>query len=65
VAGLIRDLYRDAALSFPWQRGDVLLVDNFLAVHGREPFSGERRILVAMSDLYTGMSALSTNGDRQ
>ncbi|KNB49467.1 TauD/TfdA family dioxygenase [Streptomyces caatingaensis] len=52
VVGLIRGLYRDAAVSFPWERGDVLVVDNFLATHAREPFSGDRRILVAMSDLY-------------
>jgi alpha-ketoglutarate-dependent taurine dioxygenase len=52
VATSIRALYEDAALSFPWQRGDVLVVDNFLATHGREPFTGERRTLVAMSDLY-------------
>jgi alpha-ketoglutarate-dependent taurine dioxygenase len=51
IISLIGDLYRAAAVSFPWQRGDVLVVDNHLAVHGREPFSGDRRILVAMSDL--------------
>ena len=34
--------------SFAWQRGDVMVVDNVLSTHGREPFTGERRILVAM-----------------
>jgi len=34
--------------AFPWRRGDLLLVDNFLVSHGRMPFSGQRRILVAM-----------------
>ncbi|MFJ1666126.1 TauD/TfdA family dioxygenase [Streptomyces bottropensis] len=52
VAGLIRDLYEESAVSFPWEQGDVMVVDNFLAVHAREPFDGDRRILVAMSDLY-------------
>ncbi len=53
VAGYIRDLYEEQAVRFPWQRGDVMLVDNFLASHGREPFKGPRRILVAMAELYT------------
>jgi alpha-ketoglutarate-dependent taurine dioxygenase len=52
VVAMIRGLYEDAAVSFPWRRGDVLIVDNFLATHGRAPFTGERRTLVAMSDLY-------------
>jgi hypothetical protein len=33
---------------FEWQRGDVLLCDNKLIMHGRQPFSGDRRVLVAM-----------------
>jgi alpha-ketoglutarate-dependent taurine dioxygenase len=53
VVELIRELYRQAAVAVPWQRADVLVVDNFLATHAREPFRGDRRILVAMSDLYT------------
>lgn len=35
-------------VAFPWQRGDLLLVDNYLVSHGRMPFTGPRRILVAM-----------------
>lgn len=54
----IRDLYREHAVSVPWRRGDVLVVDNFLATHGREPFSGNRQILVAMSDLYLNRSVV-------
>jgi len=52
VVSLIHDRYREAAVSFRWQRGDVLVVDNILSAHAREPFSGARRILVAMSDLH-------------
>jgi alpha-ketoglutarate-dependent taurine dioxygenase len=37
-----------ATVKFRWQRGDLLLVDNFLVAHGRMPFRGERRILVAI-----------------
>lgn len=49
----IRGLYEESAVRFPWQKGDILMVDNFLASHGREPFSGPRKILVAMAELYT------------
>jgi alpha-ketoglutarate-dependent taurine dioxygenase len=47
----IRQVYQEASLLFPWQKGDVLLLDNFLMAHGREPFSGPRRILVSLSGL--------------
>ncbi len=33
---------------FTWQTGDVLLCDNFLVMHGRQPYSGDRKILAAM-----------------
>lgn len=38
------------ALSFDvaWQTGDVALIDNFLVMHGRRPFQGERRVLAAL-----------------
>jgi alpha-ketoglutarate-dependent taurine dioxygenase len=35
---------------FPWQRGDILLVDNMAVAHGRAPYEGERRVLVAMTE---------------
>lgn len=49
----IREIYRREAVSFQWQRGDIMLLDNFLASHGREPFAGPRKVLVAMAELYT------------
>jgi alpha-ketoglutarate-dependent taurine dioxygenase len=49
----IREIYRQAAISFEWKKGDVLMLDNFLASHGREPYAGDRRILVALAELYT------------
>lgn len=53
VLNEIRKVYAEVAITFSWQKGDVLLLDNFLASHGREPFSGPRSILVAMAELYT------------
>jgi hypothetical protein len=49
----IRGIYQKAAIRFTWQKGDILMLDNFLASHGREPYTGARKILVAMSELYT------------
>lgn len=33
---------------FDWQKGDVLLCDNYLVMHGRQPFTGDRKVVVAM-----------------
>jgi alpha-ketoglutarate-dependent taurine dioxygenase len=32
-----------------WQDGDILMLDNRLAAHGRRPFRGDRRIAVAIT----------------
>jgi len=49
----IRAAYCREAVGFDWQKGDVLMLDNFLSSHGREPFVGPREILVAMAELFT------------
>ena len=35
---------------FPWQAGDVMMLDNMLAAHARSPFKGPRKVLVAMAE---------------
>ena len=45
----VRRAYRAAEVVNPWQHGDLLVLDNVLAVHGRKPFQGPRRVLVAMA----------------
>ncbi|MGD0558727.1 MAG: TauD/TfdA family dioxygenase [Streptosporangiaceae bacterium] len=47
----IRGCYRDASARFDYCEGDVLVVDNMLAAHGREPFTPPREIVVAMAEL--------------
>ncbi|WP_440055083.1 TauD/TfdA family dioxygenase [Pseudoalteromonas sp. T1lg65] len=46
---VIRDAYNEVTFSFPWQKSDLILVDNMLYTHGRKPFSGERKVLVGMA----------------
>ncbi|RKS28226.1 alpha-ketoglutarate-dependent taurine dioxygenase [Pseudomonas sp. WPR_5_2] len=45
----LRAAYLDSLVRFSWQQGDVLFIDNMLAVHGREPFTGNRAIMTGMA----------------
>jgi len=47
----ILEVYSELEVSFPWRSRDVLMLDNLLTAHGRNPFSGERKILVAMGEM--------------
>ena len=49
----LREAYRRETVSFPWQKGDLLMLDNMLVAHGRAPFSGPRQILVGMAEPVT------------
>jgi alpha-ketoglutarate-dependent taurine dioxygenase len=45
----MRGAYHEATRLFPWQTGDLLLLDNTIMAHGREPFTGARAILVGLA----------------
>ncbi len=45
----ILDVLDANSIYFSWQKGDLLVLDNVLAMHGRASFQGKRRILAAMT----------------
>ncbi len=53
VLDTIRQIYQQETILFPWHLGDVLLLDNGLASHGRTPFLGSRRVVVGMAEAFT------------
>lgn len=53
VAEHLRQAYLQEMVELPWQPGDVLLIDNMLTAHARNPFTGPRKVVVAMADPHT------------
>lgn len=49
VLDSIRATIESEKRMFRWRRGDVMMLDNLLVAHGRQPFRGPRRIAVAMA----------------
>lgn len=47
----ILGVYAQLEQSFPWERGDVLVLDNLLMAHARKPFTGKRQLLVTMGEM--------------
>ena len=52
VVDELREVYRKLAVNFPWQEGDILMLDNMLSAHGRNPYTGPRKILVTMGEMF-------------
>ncbi|WP_083473418.1 TauD/TfdA family dioxygenase [Frankia sp. R43] len=46
----LRACYRAVSVRFDYQEDDLLVVDNMAVAHGREPYTGPRRIAVAMAE---------------
>jgi alpha-ketoglutarate-dependent taurine dioxygenase len=48
VIDRIGDVYEELCVETPWQKGDLIALDNMLVAHARRPFAGERKIVVGM-----------------
>ena len=48
----LRHAYQEETVAFSWQQGDLIMLDNMLTSHSRNPFVGPRKILFAMGDIY-------------
>lgn len=51
VVAEISAIYDQLAVRFTWQAGDVIMLDNMITAHARDPFEGPRKILVAMAEI--------------
>ena len=46
----IRAVLNACQVQFAWQKGDLLMLDNMLTLHGRLPYAGPRKVLMAMAE---------------
>ncbi len=44
-------LFDQHAVALPWTAGDMLMLDNIIVSHGRRPFTGDRKIVVALAQM--------------
>ena len=47
----ILDVYRNIEFAPQWEQGSMLMLDNVLCAHGRNAYTGERKLLVALGDM--------------
>ncbi|HED65929.1 MAG TPA: TauD/TfdA family dioxygenase [Planctomycetes bacterium] len=59
----IHSAYEAEKVVFRWQTGDVALYDNMRIAHARQPFTGERLTLVAMTEPYRGPETVGDGPD--
>lgn len=53
----VRAVLDAETVTFAWEEGDVLMLDNMLAAHARAPFSGPRKVVVAMAGPHGNLGA--------
>ncbi|MEJ2853352.1 MULTISPECIES: TauD/TfdA family dioxygenase [unclassified Saccharothrix] len=50
VVHLLNKTYEACTKATPWQEGDLLVLDNIRTAHSREPYRGDRRVVVTLGD---------------
>ncbi|WP_165482667.1 TauD/TfdA family dioxygenase [Legionella gresilensis] len=45
----IMDTLKNCTIAIPWKKGDMMVLDNILTMHGRATFKGPRRILTSLT----------------
>ena len=58
----ILNTYWDNCVHHAWQEGDVVMLDNMISAHARNPYKGTRKIIVALAEL-TRLSELESSVD--
>ena len=43
-----RSIMDEISVNIPWQKGDIMLLDNRTVMHSRKPFEGPRRVLAGL-----------------
>ncbi|MBO1413065.1 TauD/TfdA family dioxygenase [Streptomyces sp. FH025] len=59
VIAHLQQAYRSAWTRYDWRQGDLLVIDNMLTAHGREPFAGPRKIAIAMAEASNGAGSIA------
>lgn len=44
----IKEAYEKSTIEFEWESGDVIILDNMMISHARNPFKGDREIVVSI-----------------
>ncbi|MET7313816.1 TauD/TfdA family dioxygenase, partial [Streptomyces thermoviolaceus] len=65
VVELLNTVYERHTRREPWQAGDLMLVDNIRTAHSREPFTGEREVLVALAEPCVPAERRAQEGERR
>jgi alpha-ketoglutarate-dependent taurine dioxygenase len=55
----LRSAYLSEQVRFTWHAGDILMLDNMLVAHGREPFTPPRKVVVGMASPTRGVLEMS------